>query len=104
MQIIAEYFGCSLKKVENQVAIKHTLKVNNQSKYFDILKKIDEVNSFHNFAVYNIADELIVSATNEDGMIKAMEHKKYKIFSQMWHSEREEPFKYEEIRLIKEFF
>ena len=35
-------------------------------------------------------------------MIKAIEHTKYKIFGQMWHSEREEPFRQEELMLIKE--
>jgi len=104
MQIIAEYFRCSFKKVEDQVAIKHTIKVNKQSKYFDLLEKIDKVNSFHNFAVDNITDELIVSARNEKNMIKAIEHKQYKIFGQMWHSEREKPFNSGEINMIREFF
>ena len=44
------------------------------------------------------------NGTNENGIIKAMEHKKYKIFGQMWHSERENSFDKNQIRLIKNFF
>ena len=104
MQIIAEYFGSDFKEVENQVDIKHTLKINNKSKYFNELNKISEVNSFHNYAIHNLHNEFLVSATNQDGIIKAIEHKKYKIFGQMWHSEREEPFDENELNLIQKFF
>lgn len=104
MQLIAEYFGSSFKKVENQVNIKHKLKINNKSKYALYLKKITQVNSYHNFGIEKLSDYLIVSAISEDKIIKAIEHKKYKIFAQMWHSEREKPFKNSELNLIKGFF
>jgi len=35
------------------------------------------------------------------GIVKAIEHKKYKIFGQMWHSEREKPFNKNEMKLIR---
>lgn len=104
MQIIAEYFGADFVKVENQVAIKHSLKVNKKSKYFNELSKLNEVNSFHDYAVNNLSNDFIISSKNRDAIIKAIEHKKYKIFGQMWHSEREEPFIEEELNLIKKFF
>ena len=59
------------------------------------------MNSFHNYAVNNITDKILVSATNEDGMIKAIEHKKYQIYGQMWHPERENTFDEHELKLIK---
>jgi N5-(cytidine 5'-diphosphoramidyl)-L-glutamine hydrolase len=104
MQIIAEYFGADFTKVENQVAIKHFLKINKKSKYFNELNKIKKVNSFHNYAIQNLTNDFIISARNNDGMIKAIEHKNYKIFGQMWHSEREEPFNKNELNLIQIFF
>ncbi|HIP11778.1 MAG TPA: gamma-glutamyl-gamma-aminobutyrate hydrolase family protein [Arcobacter sp.] len=104
MQILAEYFGSNFEKVNNQIGIKHHLKVNEKSKYFDVLQQLKEVNSFHNYAINNLPVELLVSATDERGMIKAIEHSKYKIFAQMWHSERENPFEEAELVLIKEFF
>jgi len=104
MQLIAEYFGSNFKKVEGQVAIKHTLKVNKESKYFNRLIKLDKVNSYHGYAVSSVPDELLVSATNDSGVIKSIEHRQYKIFGQMWHSEREGVFIKEELVLIRDFF
>jgi len=105
MQIIAKYFTCEFKKVINQVAIKHKLIVNDKSRYKQYLDKINIVNAYHNYAVELINDDFIVPAWNEDKtIIKAIEHKKYKIFGQMWHSEREEPFNKDELNLIKGFF
>jgi len=45
-----------------------------------------------------------VSATTNDGIIKAIEHKEHKIFAQMWHSEREFVFNKQEVQLIKDLF
>ncbi len=104
MQIIADFFGSDFNEVKDQVAIRHKLKINKDSKYFVSLNKIKEVNSFHNYAVKTIPAEMLVSAMSEDGIIKAIEHKKYKIFGQMWHSEREDPLSEIELNLIKEFF
>tara|TARA_B100001063_G_C16720190_1_gene533087 strand:- start:253 stop:888 length:636 start_codon:yes stop_codon:yes gene_type:complete len=104
LQIIAEYFGSTFKKVLGQVNTRHTIKYNNNSSLSKELKNIDKVNSFHNFAIDDLGEELKVSATNESGMIKAIEHKKYKIFAQMWHSERKAIFSENEIKLIQNFF
>jgi putative glutamine amidotransferase len=105
MQIIAKYFECEFKKVSNQIAIKHKLIVNDKSIYKQYLDSMGIVNSYHNYAVELTNSEFIVSAWNEDKeIIKAIEHKKYKIFGQMWHSEREEPFNKNELDLIKGFF
>ncbi len=104
MQLIAEYFGSSFKKVEGQVAIKHTLRVNKESKYFNELIKLDKVNSYHDYAVFDVPDELLISATDESGIIKSIEHRQYKIFGQMWHNEREVPFDERELTLMQDFF
>jgi N5-(cytidine 5'-diphosphoramidyl)-L-glutamine hydrolase len=104
MQIIAEYFGCDLEEVENQVNITHPLQINPLSKFANKLKQLKHVNSFHTYRISSLHNSLLVSATHENGTIKAMEHKDYKIFAQMWHSERESPFNPEELDLIKSFF
>ena len=104
MQVIAEYFGAHLQKVENQVNIKHTLIVNKSTKHFNKLNQINSVNSFHTYGIKNLSDDFLISATNQEGMIKAIEHTEYNIFGQMWHSEREEPFCTEELNFIKSFF
>ena len=104
MQIIAEYFGASFKKVKGQISIRHGLRINKKSRYLKELKKISTVNSFHNYAIDILPKNLMVSATNQDGIIKSIEHKKYKIFGQMWHTERENNFKNNQINLIKKIF
>lgn len=104
MQIIGEYFGASFVKIQNHVSVKHSLILNKNSKYMNELSKINKVNSFHNYAIDDIDDNFFVSAKSSDGIIKAIEHKRYKIFAQMWHTEREEPFIKDEVNLIKVFF
>ncbi len=104
LQIIAEYFGATYKKVSDQVDTRHALEVRQESLYLNQLCSIGTVNSFHNFSVDDLKGGLIISATTEDGIIKAIEHKEYKIFAQMWHSERESIFNEQEIQLIKDFF
>ncbi len=104
MEIIGEFFGADFKKVKNQVGIRHVLDVNKKSKYFNQLNKISTVNSFHNYAIHKMPKDLIVSARSNNGIIKAIEHKKYKIFGQMWHSEREKLFDKNQMNLIKKFF
>jgi putative glutamine amidotransferase len=104
MELITEFFGGSLKKVKGQVGVRQKLNINNNSKYFSELIKIKSVNSFHNYAVDNLPKDLIISASNKSGIVKAIEHKKYKILSQMWHTERERNFDKYQVNLIKKFF
>lgn len=104
LQIIADYFLSSFKKVDNHASTRHNLNASSASKYYESLKNINLVNSYHNYAVNEISDELTVSAFSTDGIIEAIEHKEYKIFAQMWHSEREESFNDNELSLIKKFF
>ena len=104
MQLIAHYFGSKLIGVENQINIKHSLSCNASSKYYNYLVEIDQVNSFHDYGVSSLSEELIISATDSKGNIKAIEHQTHKVFAQMWHSERKIPFDPNEKKLIKEFF
>lgn len=104
MQVIAEYFGSTFKSVDSQVNITHKLLAKKESKYFTHLKEIQTVNSFHNYAIDKLSGELLVCASSDANIIKAIEHKEYKIFAQMWHSERVKQFNPHELELIKDFF
>ena len=68
------------------------------------LENLKSLNSFHDFTIDKISDDLLISGTDKKGVIKAIEHKKAKIFAQMWHPEREKKFSQPEIDLIKGFF
>tara|TARA_B110000046_G_scaffold184520_1_gene223226 strand:- start:5108 stop:5740 length:633 start_codon:yes stop_codon:yes gene_type:complete len=104
MQIVAKYFESTFKKVKDHVAVNHKLIVSKNSKYRENLLELDNVNSYHNYAIDKVGKNLIISAFSDDKSIEAIEHTKSKIFGQMWHSERQQPFKKEELRLIKTFF
>ena len=104
MQIIADYFGCSFKKVEGHVGNNHLINANKNSRFYNQLKEIKLVNSYHEYSIEDIDNSLIISATDKTGLIKALEHQTLKVFGQMWHSEREEKIPASHINLIKEFF
>ena len=105
MQVIAEYFGAQLKKVANHVATTHELIISSeQSAYSRSLLNIKSVNSYHEYALKDISDEFIISALSNDGIIEAIEHRKYRIFCQMWHSERENPISQCEMAVIRNIF
>lgn len=104
MQLIADYFNSSFEAINNQVNVKHSLIINTNSRFKKDLQKIDKVNSYHDFTIDNLSKELIVSATSQTGIIKAIEHKKKSIFGQMWHPERESSFSKPQMNLIQEFF
>lgn len=105
MQLIAEYFGSSIKKVENHVAKRHHLISVNNNVYNKYLSKIKIVNSYHNFAINRIGKDLIpLGICPEDNTIEAIQHKNYQIFGQMWHPEREDPFDQNNCIIISKFF
>jgi len=104
MQVLAEYFGGEQEDVVGHVSTRHALVVSSESRYGSHLKELSTVNSYHNYALKGAPDDFIVSATSAEGVIEAVEHKSLRVFAQMWHSEREEPFSERELQLIGKFF
>jgi putative glutamine amidotransferase len=104
MQLIGNYFNADFEKVSGHVAIRHSLVIDQNSRYYESLKEVKEVNSYHNYALKYPGDNIMISAKSPDGIIKAIEHKSRKVFGQMWHPEREHPFSKSEMKLIKSFF
>ncbi len=92
MQIIADYFGGELEKVENHVAVRHKLVVQSESRFADFIGRFEDVNSYHGYAVKSVPNDFHTVCESDDDVIEAIEHKTLPIFAQMWHSERESPF------------
>jgi N5-(cytidine 5'-diphosphoramidyl)-L-glutamine hydrolase len=92
MQILAKFFSSDLIKIDGHTATRHKLNCSLDSKYFKIINQYNSVNSYHDYAIREIADDFIIAATSSDGTIEAIEHKELKVFGQMWHCERESPF------------
>ena len=104
MQFIAEYFGSTLKKVTNHVNISHKIYMKNQFWGATLLKDQILVNSYHNFGIDLLSDELIAIAVSDDNCIEALVHSSHKIFCSMWHPEREKSFNNFDLKLIKKSF
>jgi putative glutamine amidotransferase len=103
MQFVTQVFAGELKRSEGHIG-NHKIVPCKESKFYDSLKKIDEVNSFHNYVVSKIPQGFIPSAKSNDGYYEAMEHSKKKIFCQMWHPERDEPLNPTSIEIMKQIF
>lgn len=97
MQVIADYFGAGLARVENHAAVRHRLEG-------DAPWAGRTVNSFHNMAVKAATDALVIGARSEDGVIEALKVKDREIYATMWHPEREKPYEADDIRFIKQIF
>ncbi len=104
MQVIVNYFCGEIKKVDGHARTRHGLVISEESRFKDDLARLGSVNSYHNYGVTDVKGDLIPSARSEDGIVEAIEHKRYKIFGQMWHSERESPLCKEELNIMKKLF
>lgn len=105
MQLIAEYFGSTFKIVNDHIAKRHQIVPVNDHEYKKYLNKIGNVNSYHKYAIDVLGDDLnAIGICPDDNVIEAIIHKKYKIFGQMWHPEREKPFDLYNCQIISSFF
>ena len=104
MLLINEFFNGDIEKINNHVAVNHCVTSSSKSKYHTLIKSIKNVNSFHNYSINKLGDDLTISAVDNFENIEAIEHKKHKIFGQMWHPERKSSFEKEQNELIKYFF
>ncbi|MCW3161066.1 anthranilate synthase component II [Chryseobacterium oryctis] len=90
-QAIAEAFGGSLinlSEIFHGVATSAEL-VKNDTKLFKNLSSGLEVGRYHSWAVNpkNFPDELEITAVDKDGMIMALQHKKYDVHGVQFHPE-----------------
>lgn len=80
MQLIQSYFDVPLEKVQNHIAQRHNI----------FLQEGQEVvNSYHAWGTTSSVEDLIVLAKSDDGVIEAIQHVSHPIIGIMWHPERE---------------
>lgn len=104
LQLIADNFGSKAVSVENHVGAHHPLVHVSQSKLHPSLARVEEVNSYHDFGIKTAPDSLTTIAQAEDGTIEALENPDLRIFAQMWHPERESPWRKEDCDLLEALF
>ena len=80
-QLLAEYYGATIKKVNNHINCKHDCFTVDNGNY--ILPK--QVNSYHKYGIYNLENQKILAKDN-DGCIEAFLCPG--AFCCMWHPER----------------
>lgn len=85
-QFVNDYFGGSLKKIKNHVNINHEITFN--KKYPHVSKKRLNTNSYHNYAIKNLAKNFENIAETNDNSVEIAYAKKEKILGLMFHPER----------------
>ena len=95
MQKIQSYFGIELKKINNHVTLKQKININGITQ---------TVNSYHNFGTTKNTPEFKVWAEANDGIIKAIKHVQHRINGIMWHPERMQPFRKQDIEYFRTFY
>lgn len=104
MQLIAEYFGAAIQRVENHISTRHKMVSREYSRYFDLGSSPETVNSYHGYAVSALPECLYAVATDDAGIIEAFEHINLPLAAQMWHPERETPFKHTDLVTLRKLF
>jgi putative glutamine amidotransferase len=101
MQIIQDFFGVTLNKINDHVATRFKLEVNPKSRLYGELSQLATTNAYHDLAAFDSVPDLLASTRSEDGVVMSVEHAIYPIYGQMWHSEREKPFIQEELKIFR---
>lgn len=95
-QVIANYFNSKLVRKKNHIRF-HTIK------FLNGYKTKKKVNSFHNYAISKLGDQLTPIAIANDMTYEAYIHKKKNILGLMWHPERYRNIQKIDIKLIKNY-
>jgi N5-(cytidine 5'-diphosphoramidyl)-L-glutamine hydrolase len=95
MQVIQDYFGIKLQKVKGHIIKEQKISINEVP---------GKVNSFHCWGTDQTNESLDVWARADDGIIKAVKHRSKNILGIMWHPERFDPFRSEDIIMFNNYF
>ena len=95
MQVIQQRHAVPLRRVDGHVAARQTIRVNGVP---------TEVNSYHDFGATGSHPPLDVWASAEDGIVKAIRHSNNRLTGIMWHPERFDPFRQDDIALVRRIF
>ena len=94
MQFIVKYFGGKIIKSHSHVGVRHEVK--------GAINK--NVNSFHNYVIKNVSEDLQVLARSPEGSIEAIKHKFLPVHGWMWHTERDAVYCKKDNQNVKRIF
>ena len=95
MQLVLDWFGVEQTRVEGHVQPRQTIRVDGAPA---------EVNSYHRWGCKQACAELEVWARAEDGVVKAVRHRALPVVGVMWHPERLDPFRADDVALFRSVF
>ena len=106
MQMMNVYFGGDVQALIGHVATRHRVEVLEDKTANTVFAsdKTFEVNSYHNYGIVPQAmapDFLPWVRCVEDNSIEAFADTTKRMFGMMWHPEREEPFKKQDLALLR---
>ena len=101
MQMVNLHLGGQLSSVTGHVGNHHAVIA--ESDYVDAIPST--VNSYHNWAIgpSELSRHLVAIAKDNQGNIECFKHKNKAVAGIMWHPEREDPPKPQDINLLKSF-
>ena len=89
-QMLLNYFGAKLEKIDGHIRMEHTLTSGKT------------VNSFHGFGAKTAPECIEITEKSEDGVIEEFTHTMHKnIYGIMWHPERYRAFRDDDLEFIR---
>jgi len=96
MQTVQHFFGVPLALVQGHVAAQLTI---------TIAGRRERVNSYHDYGARSTVPDLEVWAAADDGVVKAVRHRRHRVEGIMWHPERFAPaFRDADVEHFRRFF
>ncbi|MBV9549446.1 MAG: gamma-glutamyl-gamma-aminobutyrate hydrolase family protein [Alphaproteobacteria bacterium] len=95
MQMVQLYFGVAIHPIEGHVEPCQTIEFHGRPA---------AVNSFHRFGTRDSLAPLNICGRSEDGVVKAVRVSNKPILGIMWHPERLNPRRTEDVSLFRDFF
>ena len=88
MEFLNVYFEGTLKKTSHPIALDHDIKITNSLRHSIFHAGTLRVNSFHDWGIDKLGDDLISFAIAGDGSIEGFVHQNENIIGLLWHPER----------------
>lgn len=101
MEFMNTFLGGSLREVSGHVATTHALEGD-----FAEQNALIEVNSFHDMGIEreDLSGDLRAIAFSKDGIVEAVRHHTYPWLGVMWHPERNQPFRQQDLKIFSQWF
>ncbi len=103
LQLLAEAAGFRIDRVAHHAATEHLISVSAESRYLAAFDS-SSVNSYHDIGVFGEGADFVASAHAPDGSVEAIEHHARESVGIMWHPERYDSARSEDLELFRCLF